>query len=425
MRRHQGMRLHQLVPVLATVLMLPLVKDVLFSFLPVNGAAVPVDQWATSLTMVASRLANLVAAAVILHSYSDLVRGPDRDVLDVHPVRAKELVTAIALRTVGSRLYLPVMGAILLSPVAEAGGWLPYFGATALVVSGWLAGLGVGFMVHLGGVWAAYSPALAAVLDALRGDNPRMQAALIYAPGVALALVGVAVEFAAIGLGAALTGWTIGFSWLVIPAGLGLMAWSTVGMLANRFYVKASLLLADVDGAWAQADQVETAGQVYLQRLGSGKPEVLRALRLGWRSLRIYATGAWVTGLIIAIMGWSSPERAVFWGGLATIWVSTVASLMPSKDPAWLDQALGVSAQRIMVSRALVAWAYGLAVVGPVGLVMVVKHDAWVSALGLVALGLIGSVLSAGTARWFRGTAVWAYGAGALVAWAGFVRMLG
>ena len=95
MRKHQGFRLHRWVPVLATVAMLPLVTSSLFGFLP-EDAAVPVSSWADRLSMVVSRMANLIAAAVILHSYSDLVRGPDRAVLDVHPVRAKALVTAIA-----------------------------------------------------------------------------------------------------------------------------------------------------------------------------------------------------------------------------------------------------------------------------------------------------------------------------------------
>jgi len=405
--------------------MLPLVKEALFGFLPGEGDAVPVAQWSTSLTAVASRIANLVAAAVILHSYSDLVRGPDRAVLDVHPIRSKELVAAIARHTLRSRLYLPAMGAILLLPVAIAGGWPPYLGAVGLVLSGWLAGLGVGFMVHLGGVWAAYSPTLASLLDALRGDNPRMQAALIYAPGVALAIVGISVEIAAIGLGAALSGWTVGFLWLGIPAIVGFVAWSTVGRLAERYYVKASLLLAEVDGAWGQVEQVETASEVYLQRLGNGKPETLRALRLGWRSLRIYATGGWVAGVVVAIFSWSSPERAIFWGGLATVWVSTVAAMMPSKDPIWLDRALGVNANKTMLSRGLVAWVYGLAVVAPVSVLLMLQHGYWIHGLALVGLGLLGSGLSAAAAMLFRTSAVWAYGAVALVAWAGFVRVMG
>ena len=423
--RHTGFSWRPWVPVLAALVVLPWVTPSLLGFLPGPGEQVEVKLWAPALSNLVSRIANLIAAMVILHSYTDLVRGPDRDVLDVHPVRATALVRAIALGTARARLYLPAMAAVLLAPVALAGYTQAYLGAIGVVVAAWLGGLGVGFMVHLGGVWAAFSPRFAALLDALRGDNPRMQAALIYAPGVALLLVGLSVEFAAIGMELALTGWSTGWLWLGIPAGLGAIAFATVGPLAERFYVRASLLLAEVDGAWGQAQTAELAETVYLEKLGRKDAESLRALRLGWRSLRIYATGGWVVGTLVALAGWSSPDRLTFWGGLAVVWAASVASLMAAHDPHWLNQALGVQSARVLWARARVAAAYAAGALIPVVVVLGIRHTNGLAVAGMLILCLVSAALSSVAARIWQTSAPWAYGAMGLVMWSAFVRIVG
>jgi hypothetical protein len=424
--RHRGVQWVRLVPVVAVSAAVPLVSDIWFGFLPREGA-VPVEAYADALAAVVARLGNLVAAAVVLASYTALVRGPDRAVLDVHPVRPKALVWAIARSTSKAQMYLLAMAAVLLLPVALAGAWLAYCAALGLVVCAWLGALGVGFLVNLGAVWSAYSPAWAAALDALRGDNPPMQAALIYAPGVALLLIGSGVEFAAIGLAAGLKGWLPGFAWIGIPVALGAGAWAFVGPLAQRFYVRASLLLAEVDGAWAHAEEAEHASDVYLQRWASGRPEVLRALRNGWRAHRIYVTGVWALGLAVIVFVWSEPASGAFWGAGAVVWVTSVASRMPAGDPRWLDRALGVLLGLFVVARACVAFAYAMGIVGPVGLAMIWRHGSTGAAVafGLLGLAIAGALSGAMAARLWRNQAVWAYLAFALVVWAGFVRVLG
>jgi hypothetical protein len=401
-----------------------LVSDSLFGFLPTPGQAVPVDQWGLGLATVASRLANLVAAAVILHSYADMVRGPDRAVLDVHPVRARALVAALAVFTLRARLYLPVSAGVLLVPVGIQGSWLAYAGALGLIFSAWLGGIGVGYLVNLGAVWSAYSESWARVLDALRGDNPRMQAALIYAPGVALAFVGISVELGAIGLGAGLGGWTFGFAWLAIPMCLGAVAWTFVGRLADAYYVKASLLLADVDGAWGATENEDTAGDVYLSALGVGRPQLLRTLRLGWRSLRVHATGGWVAGILVALGGWASADTAVFWGAGATVWVASVAALMPAHDPPWLDDALGVDGFSVWRARLVVAMAYSFGVLAPVCCVLSLRHGSFFIAAALMGLATVCALISSTVASKFKDTAAWAYAASALVLWAGFMGVI-
>ena len=59
-----------------------------------------------------------------------------------------------------------------------------------------------------------------------------MQAALIYGPGVGLAVTGIGLAVATVGLEAVLLGWAPGWAMLALPVGVGLAAWSQVGRLA-------------------------------------------------------------------------------------------------------------------------------------------------------------------------------------------------
>ncbi len=243
-RQRAGGRLSWVLPLLAAALATPLAAPVLLGFL--DAGVIPVGLQGISL-----RLGALVAAAMALHTYTDLVRGPDRPVLDPHPVQPRLLLSAIAARTARERLYLPVMGSILLLPVGLAGHWLAWALGSAVVAGAWVAALGVGFAVHLGGVWAAMSPELAGLMNLVRGNNPRMQAALIYAPGVALAVVGVAVGMAASGAGGVLMGWTPGYALLAVPPAVGVMGWLVARPLADAWYVRATALLSEIDAQWA------------------------------------------------------------------------------------------------------------------------------------------------------------------------------
>jgi len=319
------------------------------------------------------------------------------------------------------------MVAVLFVPVGVSASWVAYAGVCGLMLGAWLAGLGVGFMVHLGAVWAAYSPALAGLLDAVRGQNPRMQAALIYAPGVALLLVGLSVEFGAIGLEAALLGWTPGWLWLVIPVTVGGICWTLVGSLSERFYVRASLLLAEVEGAWGQHDEEEQAGSVYFQRLASGRPHLLRALRNGWRSQRLYATGGWLLGVLIAAMSWSDLDFGLMWGAGAVVLVAAVGARMAESDPVWLDQALGVSLVSVGMARAVVSALYTLGVWAPVGCVFWLRHgvSGLHALLGLMCLAVLVAGLAASSAAIWHRRGIWAYGASGIVGWAGFVSVMG
>jgi hypothetical protein len=239
-------------------------------------------------------------------------------------------------------------------------------------------------------------------------------------------LVGLAVEFGAIGLESALLGWSLGWAWLGIPFAAGLLAWSLVGRLADRYYVQASLLLAEVEGAWGQQEQATSAGVVYMQRVAAGRPELLRALRNGWRAQRLYATGGWILGLLLAMMSWSDIRMASVWGAGAVVLVSAVATRLVESDPQWLDEMLGVSRRAVDGARAVVAVLYALGVWVPVGTALCLQHGSegvHITA-GLAAL----SVIAAGTASWcgrqWRDRGMWAYGASGIVTWACFVGVM-
>ena len=113
-RRRAGGWPPGVLPVLAAAAAVPLVRPVLLSFLEQGRLAGGMDA-------ISVRLGLVVAGAMALHTYSDLVRGPDRPVLDPHPVQPRALLTAIAVRTALDRLYLPLVCALLLLPVGLDG----------------------------------------------------------------------------------------------------------------------------------------------------------------------------------------------------------------------------------------------------------------------------------------------------------------
>lgn len=416
-RQREGGRGRALLPVLAAVVAVPFAKPVLLGFLEGGRVAGGVEA-------IALRLGLVVAGAMAMHTYADLVRGPDRPVLDPHPVQPRLLLRAIALRTARERAYLPLCCAVLLAPVAMAGHPLAWAGGSAVALGAWLASLGAGFAVHLGGVWAARSEGLAKVLDAVRGANPRMQAALIYAPGVAVAAVGLAVAFAASGVGAALGGWAPGWAFLGLPPLLGLAGWVVAGPLAERTYVRATALLTEIDGMYAGKEDPEESRSVYLEWVARGRPELLRALRQGWRRLRTWPMGAWGLGGLGALAGWSKAADAPATAAAVVLAAVLLLGVLPTRladgDPPWLDRWLGVPAARVGAARAAVAFLYAQGAVIPAAAALAVRHgrEALLPLVLAEALGLLGAVAGAGLAARWRGRAAWLYGPGALVVWA-------
>lgn len=408
-----------LLPLVAALIAAPLARPVLLGFLE-HG---PVPE---GLEAIGFRLGALIVGVMAVATYGVLVRGPDRAVLDPHPVRARALLDALMLETARDRAWLPAMAALLLLPVGLAGHWLALGGGVLLVIGAWICGLGLGFAGALGGVWAAYSPGLAKVLDLLRGANPRMQAALIYAPAVVLAVGGLAVGLAAAGLRAGLEGFATGWALLLLPPAAGLGGVLLARPLAEAWYVRATALLAEIDGAWATveaADRSDTA--VYLEWAARGQIELLRALRQGWRRLRPWATGAWLLGLGGALAGWTgsadAADRALAVGAGAVLLIAALPVRLAEGDPEWLDLALGVDARRVGRARAVAGWLYLQGAILPTTLALGLRHGLGAAlevALALELIGALGAALAALAAARQRGRAVWLYGPAAVLIWA-------
>ena len=95
-REREGRRGRGLLPVIAAAIAVPFARPVLLSFLDIGRIGPGTEA-------IALRLGLVVAGAMALHTYADLVRGPDRAVLDPHPVQPRALLAAIALRTARER----------------------------------------------------------------------------------------------------------------------------------------------------------------------------------------------------------------------------------------------------------------------------------------------------------------------------------
>lgn len=361
-REHAGLGpgLRRWLPVLGLGAAGPLLKPVFMAWLaePAGGSLLELAADSTRVSDgvagLGLRLGMLLAGVMSLVTYTALVRGPERAILDPFPAQPRALVHYLALRCAWERVSLPVGAAAMLLPVLFAGHPLAWALGSLVAAGGWLVGLLAGFTVHLGSVWAAESPALAGILNLLRGQNPKLQAALIYGPGVALAVGTAAVFLASEGVRLVLAGQPVGVVGLLAPVGIGLVSFLPAGALAERYHFRTTLLLAEVDGAYAQAEQdPEQARRVYLDwivRLFPAGPhgafhlELLKELRHGWRGLRSWITGAWGLGGLAALAGWSSdPQasaRALVIGAACLLAIASVGVRIGSRDPLWLDQAL-------------------------------------------------------------------------------------
>lgn len=408
----------------AAALAAPLAKPVLLAFL--EQGAVP-----EGVEAIGFRLGALMVGVLSISTYGALVRGPDRAVLDPHPVQPRLLLDALVVQTARAQLGLPAMAALLLLPVGLAGHWAAWAGGAALALGAWICGLGLGFAGSLGGVWAAYSPGLARLLDALRGANPRMQAALIYAPAAVLGVGGTAVALAASGLRAALEGWGPGWAFLALPPVIGLAGLALARPLADAWYVRATALLAEIDGQWAGVENIQEQTSVYLEWVARGDRELTRALRQGWRRLRSWASGGWLLGVLGALAGWTgspdAPDRVLMVAGGAVLLLGALPVRLAEGDPGWLDQSLGVSPTRVGRARALTAWLYAQGAVLPAFAALALRHGLGAALrplLAVEALAALGALLGALAARHQGPRGAWLYLPAAVLLWALVINTL-
>ena len=397
------------------------------------GFLVDPDPWVGAMGL-ALRLGWLCCAAMSIRTYSALVRSPERTILDAHPADPPRLLRYLTLRCGWEGLPL-LLGAIVLTwPVFAAGQAGLALAMAWVVLLGWSLGLLVGLPVHLASVWVAESPALAGVLEVLRGSNPRLQTALIYAPGAVLLIGGVGTWFASVGVEALGKG-VDGALWTIVPFALMAVAFAGTAPLARRWHFRTTLLLAEIDARYAGLEDAEEARWVYMQWTVRVLPvathmHVLKELRHGWRGHRSWVSGAWAIGILAAIASWTDAagalERSAALGGAGMVLLGGVGVRLATTNPMWLDQWLDVPARSVYPARFWAIFCWLQAIVFPAALALTMRQGAARGlglGLSLELLALLLALLGTGCGR-FRGRGWLFYLPPALLGWGGLLAGL-
>ncbi|MBT3219195.1 MAG: hypothetical protein HN348_08900 [Proteobacteria bacterium] len=350
------------VPLVSALLLVLLVRPIFLGFLD-EGA----EGWGYGLQQVALRGGIVVITALSLDIYSALIRGPDRAVLDIHPVNARQVVLFEMVRVAARRWWLVPLGAILLLPLAVEGA-VGLWGLGVLVLAcAWAMGLTSSAMMHLLAVQAAESKRIAPLLDMARGQNPRPQAAFLYAPGAVLLVCGGLVVLASQGANQVWSGESLGGIYLLLPLLVAAACASAVPRLAEAGWFRASPILADIDARYAAIGEREDGLRVYLDWTVRFLPQgigryAMKDFRHGWRGRRTLLVGAWLVGVAAFIGGWSDQSIGVERAALAIvagIWLcSAVCVLMDKDEPEFLRAWLPAGGSSRYLARAYVLCAW-------------------------------------------------------------------
>lgn len=346
---------------------LPLVRRWFLSFLDGDPAG-----WSAGLQGVWLRagLAAMVVVALAVHA--SVLRGAARDTLSILPVSPSSVVWAELGQVARTRGPWVLAIALSLAPIGVTLGPTAFAVGTLLIVLAAAMAWTGSAVAFLGAVEVAESPAWAPVLDALRGNNPRPQAALIYALVPGTLGGGVLLAWAASGATVLLEGDPAGAVPLVLMAGVAVGLGALVPSRAERSWYRASMVLADISARYAVVEGPEEASRVYLDWTVRWLPErvgrwALLELRHGWRARRSWLSASWLVALAAFVVGWTvdptGPARALAVGGTTPWLVGWVVVCRARDTPAllatWLDD--DPSVLRIARLWAVVWWSQGTA----------------------------------------------------------------
>ena len=312
---------------------------------------------AAGLADIYARVGILLAAGVSMAAYQLVVRGPDRGVVDLHPILPRAWFTArvwVVARTTAPWL---LAATAFLNPLLVQPAWFGG-GAVALALA-WVAAVGVGIGVNVAAPSVGLDARWAGVLNAARGPNPRLQAALLYAPGAALVFAGTATMAGAYGVVSVGTG--------DLGRGLLMAVPALVAAVALRFgrdrageVSRYPAILGEIEAAWAAAEAAEESRHVYLDwavRLAPPRlrTDLTRELRHLWRTQRGWVIGAWALAALAALDAWSGGSRA---GVVGVVVFGVAGARLAGEDPRWLEQWLGLGAARVGAGRAVAVWLH-------------------------------------------------------------------
>lgn len=373
-----------------------------------------------------ARLGLVLAAAMSLNSYSVVVRGPDRGVLDLHPLLPGPWFAARFVQLLREQLPWLVAACLLLVPAARLG-VSPVLPVIALA-GAWAAGIGVGVGVNLAAPALALDPQWGPYLDAIRGHNPRLQAALIWAPGAALGVSGTAALVGSTGLEPALRGvWAsaplLGVPWIAAAAGTW-WGWHRVGTVE-----RIPALLGEIDAAWSAVETPETRHAVPLDWVVRWAPaslqrDLLRELRHLGRTLKIWQSTGWALLLAAIAAGWApaaaggGPLPGVMLGAGALLGLAAVRA--GAQDPPWLEQQLGLDVKRVLLARGIAVWLLVQPAVAGGLLAGLVRNGAWVIGVAAKAeiLAFLLALLGAAAGHRWRARGWLGYVPAAALLWA-------
>ncbi len=379
--------LWQWAPVVAVAAALPLVLG--------EGLAGTVSEPAAqrvALVALFVRVALLLAGFLSLGTFDLVVRGPDRGVVDLHPILARAYVRSRLVAAARGAAPALVAALVTLLPAWQDPALL---GSGALLLGGsWAAGITLGMGVNLAAPSLAVRPGVAPVLDALRGPNPRAQAALIWAPAAALFVAGLAILAATAGLELAFAGNPAGYSLLALP-------WAAAAFGARAAFADADTLaripavLGEVESAYAAVEAAEEGHRVYLEWVVRWapawlRPELLRVLRHGWRAERGWLGASFLAAGLAGLAAWSDRPGSVRGVLLTGVLLAGVAALGPrlrARDPAWLVLVLPAAGRRLAVGLAILAW--GQVIVFSVVAALTVRQGLAIGALSGLRLELV------------------------------------
>jgi hypothetical protein len=349
-------------PVLAVAALVPLVRRTFLAFLDL-----PPDLWERGVVEVVFRADLLALSVVVLGLYEQVVRGRDREVLQSLPVDPAAVMRLAAVRSwLGLHRWV-AGGAVLLAPIAVSG--RPDLWAAA-VASAWVcaaSSVPLGIAGHLFAIHAAESPAVAPLLELVRGNNPRAQAAFLYAPGVMLLVGGVLLRASAEAVPLLAAGSAAG-AFVAAPLLAGGISALAIPWLARSAWFRGSVVISEIDARYAVIEDPGEARRVYLEWAVRFLPAPARVyaladLRHGWRARRTGLSAQWLGAAVAFAAGWTAaadgPLRAVAVAVASVAVVGGVGVAMDADEPALLRVVLprhpGWS--RVARAAALLGWS--------------------------------------------------------------------
>ena len=358
------------------------------------------------------RYAVFLSAVTSFVCYQDIIRDSIRVILEPYPIEGNEdFFWALIVHTISKTFPYCLSVLLLFVPMLWYRDeyfiiWI-YMAFFFLMV--WISSVFVGYAVSLGAIFCAKSPSMQPYLDLIRGNNPRVQAAFLYVPGVSLFCIGFSISFSSTALVYLVQtrGGVLMWIFFVSPLVLGLISSILSKNWMKTYYAEGSIVRNDIDAHWNILDRENQEGEdriAYLEFLSKNSPELKRNLRQGWREFRIWAMGTWLLGMFLAFYCYQGErEFALQLALLASIFIAGLPTQLQQGDPLWLETQLPLPQKNIHWSRSLVAIFYAQGAIIPLLCVILILQTSVLPILLIEIATCLSAVVAANLPRYKRG----------------------